>query len=54
MENVWAYLRANKLAITVFDTYEDILDKCEAAWNFFANDPDRITSVTQRDWITVN
>ena len=54
MENVWAYLRANKLAITVFDTYEDILDKCTDAWNFFATDPARITSITQRDWITVN
>ena len=54
MENVWAYLRSNKLAITVFDSYEDILDKCADAWNFIANDPDRITSITQRDWIKVN
>lgn len=54
MENVWAYLRANKLAITVFDTDEDILDKCEAAWNFLANDPDRIKSITQRDWARVS
>ena len=54
MENVWAYLRANKLAITVFDSYEEILDKCSQAWNFFANDPDRITSITNREWIKVN
>jgi len=54
MENVWAYLRANKLAITVFDSYEEILDKCSQAWNFFANDPDRITSITNREWIRVN
>lgn len=54
MENVWQYLRANKLAITVFDSYEDILDKCANAWNFFANDPDRITSITRREWIEVN
>lgn len=54
MENVWAYLRSNKLAITVFDSYEDILDKCADAWNFIANDPDRITSITQRAWIKVN
>ncbi|MCL4155209.1 UNVERIFIED_CONTAM: hypothetical protein GTU68_030741 [Idotea baltica] len=54
MENVWAYLRSNKLAISVFDSYEDILDKCQEAWNFFANDPDRITSITHRDWITVS
>ena len=25
--------------ITVFDSYEDIIDKCEDAWNFFENDP---------------
>jgi len=28
MENVWAYLWSNKLAISVFDTYEEILEKC--------------------------
>ncbi len=54
MENVWAYLRSNKLAITVFDTYEQILDKCADAWNFFENDPQRITSITTREWATVN
>ena len=52
-ENVWAYLRANKLAITVFDTYDEILDKCAQAWNFFANDPERITSITDREWARV-
>ena len=54
MENVWAYLRSNKLAISIFDTYEEILEKCAQAWNSFANDPERITSITKRDWIKVN
>ena len=54
MENVWAYLRANKLAISVFDSYGDILNTCQDAWNFFANDPDRISSITSRNWITVS
>ena len=36
MENVWAYLRANKLAISVFESYDEIVDKCCDAWNFFA------------------
>ncbi len=54
MENVRQYLRANKPAITVFDSYEDILDKCADAWTFFGNDPDRVTSITHRDWLTVN
>ena len=53
MENVWQYLRSNKLAITVFDTHDEILDKCTHAWNFFANDPERIISITHRDWKTV-
>ncbi len=34
MENVWAYLRSNKPAVSVFDTYEEILEKCAQAWNF--------------------
>lgn len=53
MENVWAYLRANKLAITVFDTFEEIIDKCAQAWSFFANDTERIKSITQRQWVSV-
>ena len=53
MENVWAYLRANKLAITVFNSHDDILDKCDDAWNFFEKDPERISSITSRDWATV-
>jgi hypothetical protein len=54
IENVWEYLRANKLAITVFDDYDDIVTKTCDAWNFFANDPDRIASITSRTWATVN
>ncbi len=50
MENVWAYLRANKLAISVFDNYEQIVDRCCEAWNFFANDKTAITSITTRQW----
>ena len=53
MENVRQYLRFNKLAITVFDTHDEILDNCFDARKFFANDPERIISITHRDWITV-
>jgi hypothetical protein len=35
IENDWEYLRGNKLAITVFDDYDDIVDKTCGAWNFF-------------------
>lgn len=54
VENVWQYLRANKLAITVFDGYAEIIDKCCAAWLFFANDADAVTSITSRKWAEVN
>ena len=53
IENVWEYLR-NKLAITVFDDYDDIVDKTCDAWNFFEQDPMRIASITTRTWATVN
>ena len=53
IENVWEYLRGNKLAITVFESYDDILDKACQAWTFFADDPDRIASITSRPWATV-
>ncbi len=54
IENVWAYLRANKLAITVLDSYTEIVEKCCDAWNFFAECPSTITSITSRMWATVN
>jgi len=54
IENVWAYLRGNKLAVTVFDDYDDIVEKSCTAWTFFANDPERIKSITTRQWATVN
>ncbi|SFG48018.1 DDE superfamily endonuclease [Novosphingobium sp. CF614] len=55
VENVWAYLRGNKLSNRVFDTYDAILDACCDAWNWFiANDPQQITSIGSRPWATVN
>jgi transposase len=50
VENVWEYLRKNRLAITVFDTYDAIVDACCEAWNLFANDPAAIVSITSRTW----
>ena len=54
VENIWEYLRGNKLAITVFENYDDIVDKSCAAWRFFADDAERIASITSRTWATVN
>ena len=54
VENVWACLCANKLAITVFESYDDIVDACCNAWNFFANDQVAIASITSRTWAEVS
>jgi hypothetical protein len=54
MENVWDYLRANKLSTGIWDSYDDILIACADAWNWFVNDPARIRSIGTRDWATVN
>ena len=49
MENVWDYLRQNKLAARVWDEYEDIIDACKTAWNWLIADPERIKSIGKRD-----
>jgi transposase len=38
MENVWDYLRQNKLCATVWDKYDDIVEACKTAWNWFIAD----------------
>ncbi len=50
MENVWDYLRGNKLSHRVWDTYEAIVD----AWNFLIDDVERIMSIARREWACVN
>ena len=52
-ENVWAYLRANKLANRVFDTYDDIVDACCDAWTWLTQQPERIQSIATRHWAQV-
>ena len=54
MENVWAYLRSNKLSNRVFETYEAIIDACCEAWNWLIAQPDRITSIGTHAWAQVN
>ena len=53
-ENIWEYLRKNKLANVVFETYDDIVDACCDAWSFFVKDPKTVTSITSRSWAKVN
>jgi hypothetical protein len=54
MENVWQYLRGNKLCARVWKDYEAIQLACKDAWNWFIAQPDRIRSIGSRDWATVN
>ena len=54
IENVWAYIRGNFLNITVWDTYDEIVDACCRAWNTFITDITRVASVTSRTWATVS
>jgi transposase len=54
MENVWDYLRQNKLCARVWDSYEDIVEACKTAWHFLINDPARIRSLGHRGWACVN
>lgn len=53
-ENIWAYLRGNKLANTVYEDHDDIIDKACEAWMFFADDKQAVASITTREWAKVN
>jgi transposase len=50
VETVWEYLRANKLSNSAFDSYDRIVDRCCAAWNWLADAPDRIRSIAAAPW----
>ena len=50
IENVWAYLRSNKLAHRLYETYIDIVDACCTAWNSFVAAPEIVRSITHRQW----
>lgn len=54
MENVWDYLRGNKLSHRVWDTYDAIVQDCAEAWRFLIGDPERIRSIATRSWAWVN
>ena len=53
-ENVWEYLRANKLAIRVYENYAAIVEACCEAWNDLVAMPARLASITRRDWAAVS
>lgn len=53
MENVWEYLRANRLSFSVWEDYDAIVEACASAWNWFMAEPGRIRSIGAREWATV-
>lgn len=54
MENIWDYLRGNKLSRLVWGGYDAIVAACKDAWDFLIGDPDRIHSIAHRSWASVN
>ena len=50
VENVWQYLRQNQLSLRVWDDYAAIVDTCCQAWNALTAMPDRLASLTRREW----
>jgi DDE superfamily endonuclease len=50
VENVWQYLRQNKLSLRVWPNYDAIVATCCDAWNALMAMPDRLASITHREW----
>jgi transposase len=50
VENVWQFMRENWLSNRVFQSYDDLVDHCCAAWNKLTDQPWRIMSIALRDW----
>ena len=54
VENGWDYLRKNKLSNRLYDDYEALVAACCQAWNDLIATPERIASITRRDWAVVS
>lgn len=54
VENIWQFLRQNHLANRVFESYDAIVGACCEAWNALIAIPERVASITSRDWAKVS
>lgn len=54
VENVWAFLRSNKLSNRVFASYDAIVDACSDAWNWLIAQPECIATIASRPYAQVN
>ena len=50
VESVWEYLRQNQLGLRVWPDYDAIVATCCRAWNALGAAPDRLASITRREW----
>jgi DDE superfamily endonuclease len=48
VENVWQYLRSNRLSNRVFETYHASIDAACEAWQSLTERPETITSIGMR------
>jgi DDE superfamily endonuclease len=53
VENVWEYLRHNRLSHRVWDSYDAVVGACCDAWNALMQAPEQIASITTRSWARV-
>jgi transposase len=54
VENVWQFLRQNKLSNRIFDDDEAIVTAACEAWNGLIADPARVTSIGTRRWAIID
>jgi hypothetical protein len=54
VENVWQFLRQNKLSNRIFNGHEAIVTAACEAWNSLTADPARVTSIGTRRWAIID
>lgn len=52
-ENVWEFMRKNWFGHQVWPSYKAVVDACCEAWNKLMEMPERIASLTQREWAAI-
>ena len=52
VENVWQFMRDNRLSNRVLTSHDDIVAKCCEAWKELTDQPCRIMSIGLRQWGT--
>jgi transposase len=50
VENVWQFIRDNRLSNRIFQSHDEIVDHYCDAWNKFIDQPWRIMSIAMREW----